>query len=139
MRLVRPGNLEYQVTIGARIDDDPQILVDGLRLETLIVRNLERMAEIAIGLDLGGPALVSIALEDVANVELTRSRAGGHELRRPHVILPVAAIAALEAPIAPAIHEQLDILWQTAGWADGSPSFSTGDWAGYTDQRTYEG
>ncbi len=33
MRLVRPGYLEYEVTIGRRIGDDPQILVDGRQLE----------------------------------------------------------------------------------------------------------
>jgi hypothetical protein len=138
MRLVRPGYLEYQVTIGARIDDDPQILVDGRRLEALIVRNLERMGEIASGLDLDGPALVGISLDGVEDVELTRARPGGRRLRQPEVILPVAMIEAVNTPLAPAIHEQLDILWQTAGWADGSPSFNTGDWAGYNDERDYE-
>ena len=56
---------------------DPQILIDGRRLEALIVRSLERMAGIAEGLGLVGPALVSITLEGVEDVELTRARPGG--------------------------------------------------------------
>jgi hypothetical protein len=75
MRLVRPGNLEYQVTIGHRIDDDPQIMVDRKRLEALIVRNLERMATIANGLDLAGPALVSISLDGVEDCRTVRRAA----------------------------------------------------------------
>jgi hypothetical protein len=37
MRLVRPGCLEYQVTIGHRIDSDQDMLVDGRHLEGVIV------------------------------------------------------------------------------------------------------
>ncbi len=138
MRLVRPGNLEYQVTIGQRIDDDPQIMVDGRRLEALIVRNLERMAAIANGLDLAGPALVSISLDGVEGVELSAARPGGRRLRQPEVILPMAKLADMNGELAATLQEQLDILWQTAGWVDGSPSFAAGAWAGYSDKRNYD-
>lgn len=37
----------------------PQIMVDGMRLETLIVRSLETMATIANDLDLAGPPYAS--------------------------------------------------------------------------------
>jgi hypothetical protein len=137
MRLVRPGYLEYQVTIGRRIDDDPQILVDGRKLEAQIVRNLERMANIAAGLALGGPALVSVSLDGVEDVEITRARPGGRRIQRPEVILPMAKLKDLDAPLASALREQLDVLWQTGGWADGSPSFGDGTWAGYSDHRNY--
>lgn len=137
MRLVRPGNLEYQVTIGHRIDDDPQILIDGRRLEALIVWNLERMASIANGLDLTGPALVSISFDGVEDVELSGGRSGGRCLRQQEVILPVAKLADMNGELAAALQEQLDILWQTAGWIDGSPSFATGAWAGYSDKQNY--
>lgn len=137
MRLVRPGNLEYQATIGERIDDDPRVLVDGRRLEALIVRNLERMAAIALGLDLGGPALVSATLDGVEDVELTRSRPGGRPIRQPEIVLRTAVLSDLVQSLAPALHEQFDILWQTAGWADGSPSFGGQGWAGYADERNY--
>lgn len=138
MRLVRPGYLEYEARIGARIDDDPQILVDGRKLEAVIVSNLERMASLAAGLDLTGPALVSITLDGMEDIELTRARPGGRRIRRLDIYLPLAQIDDLTAPLAEALHEQLDILWQTAGWPDGSPSFGEGEWAGYRDHRNYE-
>jgi len=137
MRLVRPGYLEYQATIGVRVDDDPEILVDGRGLEARIVRTLERMASIAVELGLGGGALVSVVLDGVEDVELTRARPGGRRIRRPDVYLPVARVEDLGAPLADALHEQLDILWQTAGWTDGSPSFDGEAWAGYQDNRNY--
>ena len=59
MRLVRPGHFESQRTIGRRIGDDPQILVDGLGIEALIVRTLERIAKLAIDRGRGGYALAS--------------------------------------------------------------------------------
>ena len=137
MRLVRPGNLEYQVTIGRRIDDDPQLLVDGRRLEALIVRNLERMAAIANGLDLAGPALVAISLDGVEDVELLGAQPGGRRLRQPEVNLPMAKLADMKGELATALQEQFDVLWQTAGWGTGSPSFADGAWAGYSDVMNY--
>jgi hypothetical protein len=137
MRLVRPGYLEYQATIGARIDDDPEILVDGRRLEGLIVRNLERMAQVALALGLDGSALVAFGLDGVEDVELSQARAGGRRIRQPELIFAAATLAALTDPVAPAIHEQLDMLWQSAGWREGSPSFDGGDWAGYSDDKAY--
>jgi len=29
------------------------------------------------------------------------------------------------------------MLWQSAGWREGSPSFDRGDWAGYADDPAY--
>jgi hypothetical protein len=138
LRLVRPGYLEYQATIGRRIDDDPQILVDGRQLEALIVRNLERMAQIAWSLDLDGPALVALALDGVEDVELTQARAGGRRIRQPELAFPLAMAGTLGDPLASVLQEQLDMLWQYAGWAAGSPSFGGGAWAGYADERNYE-
>lgn len=34
-------------------------------------------------------------------------------------------------------HEQFDILWQTAGWPDGSCSFTEQGWVGYAEERNY--
>jgi hypothetical protein len=138
MRLVRPGYVEYQATVGARIDNDPQILVDGRHLEALIVRTLERMGQIALALDLGGPALVSFSLDGIEDVELSQGRAGGRRIRQSELLFPAATVGDLSDSIAPAIHEQLDMLWQSAGWPNGSPSFGSGEWAGYADQRRYE-
>jgi hypothetical protein len=112
--------------------------VDGRWLESHIVRNLERMAAIALDLNLAGPALVSVSLDGTEDVELTRARSGTRPFRRPEIILPSARIGDLSEPIAESLHEQLDILWQAGGWGDGSPSFAVGTWAGYTDKQNYD-
>ena len=128
MRLVRPGLIEYEATFGDRIDDDREILVAGELLEALVVRNLERMATILIDLGLGGPAFVSIALKGTEDIILTRAHFSGRPIRTPSFVLPTAEIADLSKPMADALHEQFDILWQTSGWGDGSPSFGFGTW-----------
>ena len=137
MRLVRPGLLEYQTTIGRRVDDDADILVDGRKLEAAIIRNLERTATIASELSFKGAALVQILLEGIEDVTLTRARGRGRRMRERDVCLPAVVLADFAAPVAPFLHEHLDILWQTSGWTDGSPSFGSGAWAGYSDERNY--
>ena len=64
VRLARPGFFEVSATIGARIDDDPQIVVQGLELERLLVEAVDRVATLSARLGLSGPAV------------LTRSRLG---------------------------------------------------------------
>lgn len=127
-RLVRPGNLEYQATIGRRIDNDSQILVDGRQLEAFIIQSLERMAKMSSELGLAGPAMVSISLDGVEDVELSSAEAGGRRLRSPEVILPVSKLIDMNGNVAASLQEQFDIMWQTAGRIDGSPSFVHGRW-----------
>jgi hypothetical protein len=137
MRLVRPGSLEFQVNIGSRVDDDGEILVDGRWLEAMIVRHLERMSNLAQELGFEGPALVHVALDGIEDVVLSRPRSAGRKMGRPDHSLPVVRLEDLSAPIASELHEPLDILWQASGWGDGSPSFSSDAWAGYSDDRNY--
>ncbi|HEY2010853.1 MAG TPA: hypothetical protein VGH23_17830 [Rhizomicrobium sp.] len=77
MRLVRPGNFEFQCNIGKRIDNDPQIVVDGLELEDTIIRTLDRMLRLAGDLGFEGGAVISIAFEGMEDVE---PRQGGESL-----------------------------------------------------------
>jgi hypothetical protein len=137
MRLVRPGLLEYEAMIGARIDDDPDIGVEGCKLEALIVRNLDRMAAILIDLGLGGPALASINLEGVEDVTLTRPRGGGRRIRQPQVSLPPIRIGDLGKPLGGELQDTLDMIWLSSGWTDGSPSYQDGPWTGYGDTAPY--
>jgi hypothetical protein len=111
MRLVRPGYLEYEAKIGARIDDDPQILLDGRRLEAVIIRNLERMAGIAADLDLAGPALIAVSFDGVEDVELTGARPGGRRIQRPDIYLPIAQVEDLTAPLAVIFQEVVHSVW----------------------------
>lgn len=137
MRLVRPGYLEFEATIGARIDDDRSILIDGRHLEALIVRTLERMGSIAAELDLNGSALVLVSFDGIEDVHLTLPRPAGRPIKRPSLSLPVAIIDDLTRPMAEALHEQFDMMWQESGWPTGSPSFGQGAWAGYADTYNY--
>jgi hypothetical protein len=122
-RLVRPGLIEFEAMIGARIDDDPQILVDGRELEASIAMHLERLASVLADVGLTGPAVAGIAFRGVEDVELTRARGGGRRIRKPELFLPELQVADLAAPMQPQLQEQFNILWQASGWADGSPSF----------------
>lgn len=137
MRLVRPGSLEFQINIGSRTDDDAEILVDGSWLEAMIVRHLERMANLAQELGFEGPALVHMALDGLEDVVLTQSRSPGRKIGKPDHNSPVIRLADLSAPMASELHEPLDMLWQASGWGDGSPSFANGVWAGYSDDPSY--
>jgi hypothetical protein len=132
-RLVRPGLLEAEVTIGSRIDDDPQIVVEGEALERGIIFWLERLASTLPALELEGPGLIEVSFDDMVDVELHRARPGGRRIGQPQLQLPVVAIEDLSARLAPDFREAFDILWQAAGWRDGSPSFASGSWAGYRE------
>ncbi len=130
-RLVRPGAIEYEATIGGRIDDEPEIMIDGRWLETEIADGLARLGAALAELDLGGRTLVEISLDGMEDVILSRARPGGRKIGRPRTALPTLFVETLRDHPANAFHEQFDILWQMAGWGDGSPSFGTGQWAGY--------
>jgi len=132
-RLVRPGVLEAEVTIGGRIDDDQQIVIDGHALERGIIFWLERLAGTLPMLGLDGPGLIEVAFDDMADVELHRARPGGRRIGQPQLHLPAVMIDDLSAPLAAEFHEAFDILWQAAGWRDGSPSFDASGWAGYRE------
>jgi hypothetical protein len=130
-RLVRPGAIEFEATIGSRVDDDPHIMVDGCELERRIVASIERLAACLAEVGLGGPALLAIGFEGVEDVELTRARGGGRPIRRPGFSLPVIELADPLAQPGNQLNEAFDILWQTSGWGDGSPSFGRDAWDGY--------
>jgi len=130
-RLVRPGAIEYEATIGFRIDDDPEIVIDGRQLEADIVAGFERLGPALAELGLTGRVLVEISFDGVEDVILSRARSGGRKIERPQIGLPSALVDDLEDQPANALHEQFDILWQMAGWGDGSPSFGGGGWDGY--------
>lgn len=137
MRLVRPGVLQYFSTIGHRVDNDPEILVNGYELEGRIIFGLQRMALILNDLGLSGAAVASVQLQGVVDVVLTRSTPGDRRVGQHDLYLNPIFIPDLSVPFADLYQESFDVLWQTAGWADGSPSFRSGQWAGYTNECLY--
>lgn len=90
----------------------------------MIVTQLERLTRIAGALDLGGPGLVTISFRGVEDVQLARARPGGRKIRKPELFLPELRAGDLGALIQPQLRDQLNVLWQASGWADGSPSFN---------------
>lgn len=130
-RIVRPGLLEAQVDIGARIDDDREILIDGGVLERQIVDWCERLGTVLAPLGLGGPGIVALSLHGMEDVILQRARPGGRKIVAPDIHLATIEVADLAEPIALALHEAFDIMWQASGWRDGSPSYASGQWSGY--------
>ena len=139
VRFVRPGYFEFQSNIGQRIDDDKDILVDGLELESTVVDNLEIMAASATKLGLGGSALVSLALEGVEDVRLIRGHSEVRKrIRQPDIVPPAVRLIDLSSPFANSLRDQLDMLWQASGWPEGSPSFEEGNWNGYSNRHSKE-
>lgn len=77
-----PAFSRLTATIGARINDDPQIVVQGADLERIFVNGVDRVANLAARLGLQGPAALTAALEGIEGV-LNPSAAGGHR-RKAH-------------------------------------------------------
>jgi|SRR5579863_916720 len=82
-RLVRPGVLETAIMVGARIDDDPTILVEGRPLEGRIAEATRRMAAVATQVGLGGPLLVAASLHGLEDVQISNGRQASRPLRIP--------------------------------------------------------
>jgi hypothetical protein len=129
-RVVRPGLLEAQVNIGARIDDDREILIDGRWLERQIVGWCERLCTVLAPLGLDGPGIVGLSLHGMEDVILQRARPAGRKIAMPDIHLATIEVADLAEPIAPVLHEAFDIMWQASGWRDGSLSYASGQWSG---------
>lgn len=131
-RLTRPGYFEVSATIGARIDDDPTIVVNGADIEHLLVSAIDRAADIATELGLTGPALVGAALEGIEDVQMHRSRpgSGGRRIGRPFAALSSVRLGDLAAPAADHLLPMMESMWLIGGWDDGSPFQQDGRWTG---------
>ena len=131
-RLTRPGYFEVSATIGARIDDDPTIVVNGADIEHLLVSAIDRAADVATALGLTGPALVGAALEGIEDVQMHRSRpgSGGRRIGRPFAALSSVRLGDLAAPAADHLLPMMESMWLIGGWDDGSPFQQDGRWTG---------
>lgn len=136
-RLLRPGVIETVFTIGERIDDDPDIGIEGLQLEARLVAAVDRGLELLAAIGLSGPTLAAIALYDLTDVELYGGRGRGR-IRLPSLGLTPVLVPLGEHQAGDSLRHAFDELWLASGRADGSPSYSEGDaWTGYGGGPAY--
>ncbi|WP_143435655.1 hypothetical protein [Henriciella aquimarina] len=131
LALVRPGLLEFSANLGARIDDDPTILISGCQIEALAVRMTEQLIDLAIELELSGPFLVHVAFEGMAEVDVLAQRGPVLRVRQPTIALQSRVVAISDTSIGRQLRDLLDDLWTALGHGSGSPSFPDEEWAGY--------
>lgn len=129
-RLIQPGIIEFEQTIGSRVDTDPTIVVRGTILEAEIVALADRGLALAAGLGLQGPFAIGVVLYGLDDVELS-SRYRSGRFRLPSLDLPLGVAPDGETLSGAHLRGAFDQLWMSAGFADGSPSFSGSEWAGY--------
>lgn len=131
--LTRPGLFEVCAMIGERIDDDPQIAIQGKDIERRLVNAVDRVANVAHQLSLQGPALIAASLEGIEDVEILRARPGpgGRRFGRPAASLGVVRLESLTAPTADYLADMMEKMWLIGGWDDGSHYFADGHWTGY--------
>jgi hypothetical protein len=133
LRLARPGFFEASATIGARVDDDPQIVVQGLDVERIMVRIVDQVATLSARLGLAGPAVLAAAFEGIDDVEMLRPEpgTGGRRIGRPSASLGTVRLENFTVPTADRLAEVMERIWLIGGWDDGSPAFVDGRWTGY--------
>lgn len=124
---------EVAANIARRVDDDPDIPVQGHEIESLLVMAVDRIALVAQDVGLGGPALVGASLEGLEGVEILRPRPGrgGRRLRKPSASLGFVQLDNFQAPSADKLCEMMERMWLVGGWDDGSPFIVDGRWTGY--------
>lgn len=130
LRVFHSGAIDAAVIVGARIDDDKDILVDIEPLEARIVEMAKRMAEIASAIGSGGPLVLHAALEGLEDVRLS-GRQKSKRLVVPFVHLGTIDLASTAALSIDNLRQMLDAVWLAAGFSDGSPLFAEG----VTDQQ----
>ncbi len=130
LALFRPGILEFAVTLGRRVDDDPTILLSGHQIEAWVVRMSERIVALAVELSLPGPFLIHAAFERMEDVDVHAVRMHIMRNRRPDIALQPHVVALGLASVGQQLRPLLDDFWNALGRSEGSPSFANEEWAG---------
>ncbi|WP_141649847.1 hypothetical protein [Rhizobium sp. PDO1-076] len=124
MRVLRSGALDAATMIGARIDDDKDILVEAGPLEARIFEMAERMGTIASAIGIDGPLVIHASLEGMEDVRLMGRQKASRPLRMPFIDLGTVSVPLVSAITIENLRPLLDTIWLTAGFGDGSPLFS---------------
>lgn len=131
-RLRQPGVVEFEQTLGERIDDDPTIVLRGTWVEAAIVEAADRGLQLAQTIGLEGPYGVGVVIYGLDDVELqSRTRTG--RFRTQTLDLPISLVPQGATEVGDFMRQTFDQLWMSAGFGEGSPSFRTSRWAGYTE------
>jgi len=137
-RLIRPGVVETAIMIGARIDDDRTILVDGYPLESRIAEVVLRSTEVLKLIGLDGPLVIAASLMALEDVQLATPRRVSRPLRILSLFLGQVE-ASSAAGVTPGILRPLfDAFWLSGGFDEGTPSFENGEWQGDAGGPLYE-
>lgn len=133
--LSNKGITEIVETLVEVSQNDPPPAINGFELEAKIVETLDRISQGYAELGIVSPVILQIALIDVHGVRLERSRpARVPGFDRLYIQLKQIYLEHFSTPVGGQLRHLFDELWRAAGWAGGSPSFRTGDWAGYNDK-----
>lgn len=123
MRVLRNGAIDAATMVGARIDDDRDILVELAPLEARIVEMAERMAMIAQSIGVDSPLVVHASLEGLDDVRLLAQQKASRPLRMPLIDLGSIAFSSASAITIPGLRPILDNIWLAGGFSNGSPLF----------------
>jgi hypothetical protein len=137
-RLVKPGILETVIMVGARIDDDPTIVVEGFQLEGRLMETARRFARIIAQIGQDGPLAISVNLLGLEDVQLTMPRWGSRPLRIQSLSLGNVTAASSAAVTPQQFRSIFDALWLGCGFDEGSISFRDGVWQGDGSRQAYE-
>jgi|GEM_PF-1576380 len=130
-RLVASGVVEFECSIGARIDDDHAVLVKGTRIESYIVEAADHGIELARSLGLDGPYAVGVVLYGTEEVEVADPQGGRGRFKTPSLALPLTFAPAGAVRAGDHMRKAFDVMWMAAGFRQ-SPSFDRPEWKGYS-------
>ena len=137
-RLIRPGVLETAIMIGARIDDDRTIMVEGFPLEGRMVEISRRFTQVFDQIGLSGPVAINASLLGLEDVQFSTSRWASRPMKIPGLFLGNVGAASSTGVTPQLLRPLMDAFWLGSGFEDGSSSFQNGGWAGDDANVLYE-
>lgn len=123
--------VEWRLTFGWLIEGDPAILVRGEELEVRIVEAVDGGLRFLRAIGLSGRVLAGAILYETGNVEIPPPMGMTRPLGVPSIKLPTALIPSGLKRGGDSLKPLFDGFWRQAGAPLGSPSYTSGVWAGY--------